>query len=167
MTERPDIQADLAEGETLLWQGHPKPGRPVSRRANLTAVLLYSATIAFLLFSWWLEIYKGHLPGVRLVIYGLIGTAAFTTFIGLRVTLLDRRRARARDARTAYAITDRRVLARAGPYMAEVGLGPGVRAEIRMGGVNVVGPEARLRLDRIADPKTAHDILVAEIEGTS
>lgn len=163
MSERPDIAATLAEGERLLWQGHPKPGRPTSARSALLGILFYSATTALMLFAWWLEIYKGHLPGVRLAIYGVIGTAAFFTFIGLRVTLLDRRRARARDARTSYAITDRRVLALAGPYTAEIDLGPDVRAEVKAGGVNVEAPEAKIRLDRLADPKAAHDILVAEI----
>ena len=163
MSERPDITAALAEGEKLLWQGHPKPGRPISHRASLIGVLFYTATIALLLFAWWLEIYKGHLPGVRLSLYGLIGTAAFFAFVGLRITLLDRRRARARDARTAYGITDRRVLALAGPYTAEVALGPGVRAVIKAGGVNVEGQGAKIRLDRLKDAKAAHDILVAEI----
>ncbi|HCQ64893.1 MAG TPA: hypothetical protein DIU07_06875 [Rhodobacteraceae bacterium] len=165
MSERPDITAALAEGEQLRWQGHPKPGRPVSHRASLIGVLFYSGTIALLLFAWWLEIYKGHLPGVRLSIYGVIGTAAFLAFVGLRVTLLDRRRARARDARTAYAITDRRVLALAGPYTAEVSLGPGVRAELKAGGVNVEGPGAKIRLDRLKDAKAAQGILLAEIGG--
>ncbi len=163
MTKRPDIAAALDEGEQLLWQGHPKPGRPISHRANLIAVLFYTGTIALLLFAWWLEIYWGHIPAFRLSVYGVIGTAAFFTFVGLRVTVLDRRRARARDARTAYAITDRRVLALAGPYTAEVRLGPEVRAEVKAGGVNVDGGDTKLRLDRLQDAKAAHDILVAEI----
>ena len=166
MTVRPDITTELAEGEDLLWQGHPKPGRPISRRATFAGVLLYTATILLLLFAWWLEIYKGHLPGVRLAVYGVIGTAAFLTFVGLRVTLLDRRRARARDARTAYAITDRRVLALAGPYRAEVALGAGLRAEVKAGGLTVDGPQTRLRLDRLRDAKAARDILLAQIGGT-
>ena len=163
MTERPDIAAALAEGEELLWQGHPKPGRPVSSRANLIGVVLYSGTIVLLLFAWWLEIYWGYVPAFRLAVYGVIGTAAFLTFIGLRVTLLDRRRARARDKRTAYAITDRRVLALAGPYTAEVALGPEVRVDLKAGGVNVEGPDAKVRLDRLADAKAAQDILLAQI----
>lgn len=163
MTTRPDITLSLAEGEQLLWQGHPKPGRPISARANLIGALLYALAIGLLLFAWWLEIYKGHLQGVRLSIYGIIGTAAFLTFVGLRVTVLDRRRARARDARTAYGITNRRVLVLAGPYTAEVSLGPEVRAKVKAGGVNVEGPEARIRLDRLSDAKAAHEILMAEI----
>ncbi len=165
MSGRPDISTALEEGEVLLWQGHPKRGRPISRRASLIGVLFYTGTIALLLFAWWLEIYKGHLPGVRLFLYGVIGTAAFFTFVGLRITLLDRRRARARDARTVYGITNRRVLALAGPYAAEVPLRPGVRAEIKAGGVNVEGSGAKIRLDRLKDAKAAHDILVAEIGG--
>ena len=58
------------------------------------------------------------------------------------MTLLDRRRARARDARTAYAITDRRVLALAGPYTAEVALGPGVSAEVKARRCDHRGPRA-------------------------
>jgi len=165
MTERPDITKALAEGERLLWQGHPKPRRPISRRANLIGTLLYAGTIALLVFAWWLEIYWGHVPAFRLSVYGVIGTAAFLTFMGLRVTLLDRRRARARDARTAYAISDRRVLALAGPYTTEVKLGPGVKAVVKSGGLNVEGPEAKLRLDRLQDAKAARDILLAEIGG--
>lgn len=165
MSPRPDITAVLAEGERLLWQGHPKPGRPISRRANLIGALLYAATIALLVFAWWLGIYKAHIPWVRLSIYGVIGTAAFLTFAGLRVTLLDRRRARARDARTAYAITDRRVIALAGPYSAEIPLAPGLGATVRAGGLDVEGAGARLRLDRLDDPKAARAILVAELGG--
>ncbi len=165
MSERPDITAALDTDETLLWQGHPKPRRPVSRRANIVATLLYLVTIALLLFCWWLEIYWGHVTGTRLAIYGLIGAAAFATYVGLRITLLDRRRARARDARTAYAITDRRVLALAGPYRAELALGPDLRARIRAGGINVDGPEGHIRLDRLSDPKAAHQILQRAIEG--
>lgn len=161
MSTRPDITAVLDDGERLLWQGHPRPGRPISRRAGLIGVLLYAATIALLVFAWYLGIYWDHVAGARLAIYGVIGTAAFLTFLGLRVTLLDRRRARARDARTAYGITDRRVIALAGPYKAEVPRGPGLRADLKAGGLDIEGVGARLRFDRLADPKAARDILVA------
>lgn len=163
MTQRPDIAAALTEGEQLLWQGHPKPGRPISRRANLIGTLLYAVSMALLLFAWWLAIYWGHVPAFRLSVYGVIGTAAFLTFVGLRVTVLDRRRARARDARTAYAITNRRALALTGPYTAEVALGPGVKAVVKAGGLNVEAPGAGLRFDRLRDAKAARDILVAAI----
>jgi hypothetical protein len=165
MSERPDITAELAAGETLLWQGHPKPGRPISPRANIIGALLYAATAALMLFAWWLAIYWGHLPAVRLAVYGVIGTAAFSTFVGLRLTLLDRRRARARDRRTAYGITDRRVLVLAGPYRSEVALAPGVRAEVKAGGINIEAPETKLRLDRLSDAKAAREIIMGQIGG--
>ncbi|MCB1336678.1 MAG: hypothetical protein KDK10_04180 [Maritimibacter sp.] len=160
---RPDISKALEAGESLVWQGHPKPGRPISRRANLIAFLLYSATILLLLIAYFLGIYRGHIETVRLLIYGLIGTAAFLTYMGLKLTLLDRRYARSRDRRTAYAITDRRVLSLAGPYRTEVALGPALSAEIRSGGLDIAAGETRLRLDRLDDAKAVREILLGAI----
>lgn len=164
---RPVIAEALEEGETLLWQGHPKPRRPISARANLIGTLFYSASALVLLTAYFVGLYFGHIQVYRLAIYLLIGTAAFLTYLGLKVTLLDRRRARARDKRTAYGITDRRVLALAGPYRAEVALGPELTAEVKRGGLDVAGPDAKLRLDRLADAKAAHEILIGVIEGTT
>lgn len=162
MSPRPDIATALDREEHLLWQGHPKPGRPISARANLMGLLFYLATVALLLSAWWLEIYKGHLPGVRLAIYGLIGTAAFFTFVGLRVTLLDRRRARARDARTAYGITERRVIVLAGPYRTEIARTPEMTTSLRGNGIDIAGPDGKIRLDRLADAKSALAILTSD-----
>ncbi len=169
MSTRPDpatlLDEGLDEGETLLWQGQPKPGRPVPRRAALIAVLLYLATFALFGFAWWLALIKGNLPGVKLAVYGMIGTAAFCTFVGLRLTLLNRRRARARDAATRYAITDRRVLAMAGPYRTEVALDDAVDVRKSGNAVIVTTPGTRLHLDRLDDAAAAYDILQARIGG--
>ncbi|PIE08189.1 MAG: hypothetical protein CSA74_03130 [Rhodobacterales bacterium] len=162
-TPHPDLAAILAEGERILWQGQPKPGRPISPRATLTSVLLYLAAFVLFAFAWWLELFKGHLPGVRLAIYGIIGSAAFCTYMGLRLTLLDRRRARARDAATRYAITDRRVLVLAGPYRAEVPLTDDVQTEQDGDTVTVSAPGTRIRLERLDDAKAAHGILLSRI----
>lgn len=164
MTDRPDIAVHLHDGERLLWQGHPSAGRRLSARANTLGAIFYAATAVLLLFAWWLEIYWGHVPAYRLAVYGVIGTAAFATFLGLRVTLLDRRRARARDGRTAYAITDRRVLALFGPYTSEIPLGPEVHVERAGGGINVETPGEFIRLERLGDAKAAHRILTEAIE---
>lgn len=161
---RPNIIEALDDGETLIWQGHPKPGRPIPARANLIAILLYSGTIILLLTAYFLGLYKGHVQVFRLAIYGLIGAAAFLTYMGLKVTLFDRRRARSRDKRTAYAITDRRVVALAGPYRSEIKLSPGVRANVKAGGLDIAGPNAELRLDRLDDPSAVREILLREIE---
>lgn len=165
MTDRPDIAAALDQGERLLWQGHPEPGRRVPVRATIYAILLSIAAFALLILSWYLALWHADAPQIRLLVFGLIGTAAFLTFLALRVTLLDRRRARARDRRTAYAITDRRALILAGPYRAEVPLGPGVRVRRFDDFVTVVGDDARLRFERLDDATAARDILVAQIEG--
>ena len=53
MSPRPDIATILAEGERLLWQGHPKRGRPISARANLMGTLLYVGTGLLLLGAIW------------------------------------------------------------------------------------------------------------------
>ncbi|MEZ5721699.1 MAG: hypothetical protein R3D59_08530 [Paracoccaceae bacterium] len=165
MSDRPDIASRLHEGENLLWQGHPKPGRRISTRAGAIGALFYAAAMALLLFAWWLEIYWGHVPTWHLAVYGVIGTAAFCTFVGLRITLLDRRRARSRDARTAYAITDRRVLALFGPYITEIALGPEVHTELAGGGVNVEKGGASIRFERLSDAKSVHGILLDALGG--
>jgi len=164
MSGRPDVNAALEAGEVLLWQGHPKPGRPVSFRANLLGAVLYLSAILLVLFAGWLEIYWGHMTQWRLMVYLLVSTAALTTYLGLRLTLLDRRRARARDAATAYAITDRRAFARAGPYHSEVGLGPQVSVQARGTTLIVEGPEARIAFERLDGAEQARDILLARIK---
>jgi hypothetical protein len=161
---RPDVNAALEAGEALVWQGHPRPGRRVARRAKLLGAALYAATFLLVVFAGWLEIFWGHVPQWRLVVYLLLATAAFCTYLGLRLTLLDRRRARARDAATAYAITKRRALVLAGPYRAEVRLAPGVTVQTRGDTLLVEGPETRLAFERVDDAAKARDILLARIE---
>ncbi|GGD37636.1 hypothetical protein [Sinisalibacter lacisalsi] len=165
MSGRPDPGAALEPGEALVWQGYPKPGRRAPARANLLGAALYVAALLLTVFAGWLEIYWGHVPQWRLVVYLLVSTAAFCTYLGLRFTLLDRRRARARDARTAYAITDRRALVLAGPYRAEVRLAPGVTVQTRGDTLLVEGPQARLAFERLDDAEMARDTLLARIEG--
>jgi len=165
MSPRPDIATALDPGETLLWQGHPKKGRPMTSRAGTTGALLFLGAVVLLLLAGFLEIRFGYQPAVHLSIYGIIGTAAFLTYLGLHVTLLRRRRARARDARTAYGITNRRIVVRAGPYTADLPLGPEVRAEVAGGGLDITAPGTTLRLDRLDDADAAREILMAQIGG--
>ena len=163
MSRRPDINAALAPGEALLWQGAPKPGRPTPARANLIAALLYALTIGLAGAAWYVEVFRLSGPGTHLAAYGLVGSAAFATYMGLRISVLDRRRARARDARTAHAITDRRALTLSGPYKAELVLGPGLRAELAGGTLTLTGPDGRLRFERLADADAARAILLNQI----
>lgn len=165
MSDRPEIAAALAPGETLLWQGFPQPGRRIPVRAAVFASIFFTATLLLLIFAWYLAIFKAAEPGIRLIVYGLIGTAAFLTYLGLRLSLLDRRRARARDARTAYGVTTHRALVLAGPYTAEVALTPG--AVVRRSGdsVTIEGKTNAVRFERLDDAPAARDILIAQIEG--
>lgn len=165
MSLRPDISAALGPGETLLWQGAPKPGRPAPRRDSLIAALLYLAAAAVLVFAWYLEIFWGHVPALHLAVFGLIGTAAFFTWLGLRLTVLNSRRARARDARTAFGITDRRAIVLIGPHTAALDLGPGMTAEATGDTLTISGPEGRLRFERLDDAGAARDTLTRQIEG--
>jgi len=165
MSARPDIAATLDADETLLWQGHPKPGRTTSLRASALGASLYLATLALAVLAWWLEIFHGHVVAWRLVVYLLVAAAALCTYLALRLTLLDRRRARARDARTAYAITDRRALIVAGPYRAEVALGPEVTAKVSGAALEIEDAAARLRFERLDDAAAARDILMAATGG--
>ncbi len=167
MSARPDIAAVLDADEALLWRGHPSAGRRSTAKATALGALFYVATIAFVILGWWVEIFRGHVPVWHLVVYAVIAAAAFTAYLGLRVTLLDRRRARARDARTAYAITDRRALAIAGPYRSEVRLGPEVTADLSGDLLLIDGPAAHLRFERLDDAARARDILNARIRGNA
>lgn len=163
MSDRPDIAAALAPGEQLLWQGAPKRGRPTPLRATLIASLLYLATLILLLVAWYVEVFHGQNAEMHLVSYGLVGSAAFATFLGLRLSLLDRRRARARDARTAYGITDKRALALAGPYESAVPLTPGLTAEAKGSTLTITGPGGQLRFERLTDAAEARKILLQQI----
>jgi len=167
MTARPDIAAQLAEGETLLWQGHPTPGRRVPLRASIAGIVFFAAAIGLVLLAGWVEIYHGHELAWRLAVYLMVTTAAFCTYLGLRLTVLDRRRARARDARTAYAITDRRALVLAGPYRADVALGPGVTVDHSGDTLVIGGSDSGVRFDRLDDAGAARDILMARTGGTA
>lgn len=165
MRGRPDIAAALGPGETLLWQGAPKPGRPAPIRARTVAALLYAGTTALAAFAWYLEIFWGHVPAFHLAVFGVIGAAAFLTWLGLRLTVLNSRRARARDARTAYGISDRRALTLAGPYTAALPIGPDLGVEAQGGTLILTGPEGRLCFERLDDAAAARDILMRQIEG--
>lgn len=175
MSARPDIDTLLQPGETLLWQGHPMRGRPTAGRANLLASLAYVLTFACGLTAWYFGIYRFYEPGTKLIVYALIATAAFATYWGLRITWLATRRARARDARTAYAITDRRALTLAGPYDAEVALGPTVTVTLReiprsrgkLSQLVITGDKGALTFDRLADAAAARDTLMAQIRSAT
>lgn len=169
MSARPEISTALNEGETLLWQGHPKPGRQTPFRASLFANLLYGVTMILGLIAWYLGVYQMHSPATKLIIYGLIATGTFATYWALKITWLNRRRARSRDARTAYAITDQRALTLAGPYAAEVPLAAGAGAEIvkigkrgTLAQLVITGEKGTLTFDRLDDAGAARDILMAQ-----
>ena len=167
MSARPDIASALDAGETLLWQGHPRPGRSVAPGARRRGALLLLATPVLLVAAGWIAIAEPHALLLRLVVYLLITTAALATYFALRVTVLDRRRARAHDARSAYAITDRRALAVAGPYRAAVPLGAGVRVKVSGDRLDISGPDGHVRFERLDDAGAARDILMARIGGTT
>ncbi|GKY86300.1 hypothetical protein [Sinisalibacter aestuarii] len=165
MSARPDIAAQLAPGEALLWSGHPRPGRRVPLKATAFAAALFTATLLLAVLSWYVAIFRGHLPGSRPLVLGILTLAALFTYAGLRLTVLDRRRARARDGRTAYGITPRRALALTGPYLTELALRPGVAVSLRGGTVIVSDEDATLRFERLDDGAAARDILIRQIEG--
>lgn len=166
MNPRPDIAALLEPGEELLWTGHPSPGRPVPRHARRRAVLMFAATPALLLVAGYLAIYRGHLPGWNAAVLGLVTLAALLTWLGLRITVLDRRRARARDRHTAYAITTRRALAVTGPYAAEVPLAPGASVAQASAALEIKSANGRVQFERLDDAAAVRTILDARTEGT-
>jgi len=163
MSPRPDITAALDAGETLLWQGAPRPGRPTPARRQAIAAGLYALSLALTAGAWYLAVFRLHSAEIQLLAYALVAAAAFATFAGLRVSALATRRARARDARTAYAITDRRALTLSGPYRAEVRLAPGLRIARDGQRLDITGDKGTLSFDRLADADAAHDILLARI----
>lgn len=167
MSDRPDIAARLAPGERLLWQGQPQPGRRVPVRATIFATLYGLAAATLLLASWFLAIWHNDMPNVRLIVFALIAVAALLTFFALRLTLLDQRRARARDRRTAYAITSNRVLAVSGPYSSELTLGSQINVKRTGDTLTVSGPTETIRFERLDDARNAQDILAAQIGGVT
>lgn len=166
MSNRPDIATRLVEEEDLLWQGHPTPGRKTSRQALTRALLLGLLSLVLFLAAMALALFKGNLQVWLLTSYGLIATAAFLTYLALRMTLLDTRRARARDARTSYGITTSRALTLSGPYAAELALEPAMRTEIEGDRLTIFSGADSLRFDRLDDAPTARDILLRQIGGT-
>lgn len=166
MTARPDITAALEAGETVLWRSYPRPGRAAAPGAAKLGILLFLATPGLLFLAGWIAIYYAQSLPPRLLVYLLITAAALCTYFALRVTLLDRRRARAHDARSIYAITDRRALVLAGPYRAEVQHAAAVEVRVSGDTVEISGPEGRLQFERLDDAAEARDILMARIGGT-
>lgn len=167
MSPRPDISSVLEPGEELLWTGHPLPGRRVPARAGILAALAFAATLLVVAAAWYLALFRGHIPAWNRAVFGLVTLAALLSYVGLRVTILDRRRARARDRRTAYAITSRRAVAVTGPYTAEVPLGPGARLSHADDTVTIASQTGSVRFERLDDAASARAILEARIEGTS
>lgn len=163
MSRRPDVATALEEGETLLWQGAPKRGRPTPLRANLIAAGLYALTLALAGLAWYVAVFRTTGPAMQLLSYALVAAAAFSTFMALRITLLDTRRVRARDAHTAYGITDRRVLSLAGPHSVEMRLEPGLKLALTGDRLEVSNAKGTLRLDRLSDAEAARDILQTRI----
>jgi hypothetical protein len=165
VSPRPDIGAVLEPGEDLLWSGHPRPGRRVPRHALLRAFLMFAATPPLLLVAGYIAIYRGDLLIWNGAVLALVTLAALVTWLGLRITVLDRRRARARDRRTAYAITPRRVLAVTGPYMAEVPLGPGAVFAQVGDTITIASGTDSIRFERLADAAAVRSLLDARTEG--
>ncbi len=167
MSKRPDITERLEAGEVLVWQGHPKPGRRAPPRVVGYAALLVFGSFALLLMAGWVELFQTPSPAWRLMVYLLVASASFLTYFALRITVLKTRRDRARDARTAYAITDRRALTLSGPYAAELPLGPDMRADLTGDRLIIQSGADTLRFDRLTDAPAAHDILMRQIQGGS
>ncbi len=167
MSKRPDIAARLEAGETLVWQGHPKPGRRAPLRVVGYAALLAFGSFALLLVAGWVELFQAPSPAWRLTIYLLIASAAFLTYFALRITVLKTRRDRARDAHTAYAITDRRALTLSGPYAAELPVGSDTTADLTGDRLIIQSGADSLRFDRLTDAAAAQDILMRQIQGGS
>ncbi|MEJ2036108.1 MAG: hypothetical protein P8X69_08635 [Maritimibacter sp.] len=167
MSHRPDIAAQLAEGEELVWQGHPKPGRKSSGQAKITGAVLSLASLVLFAGAVALALFKGHLPVWTLTAYLIVATAAFLAFVALRVTVLATRQARARDARTSYGITDRRALTLSGRYAAELPLAAEMGAEIIGDRLIITSGADSLRFDRLDDAPAARDMLMRQIEGGS
>lgn len=167
MSVRPDLTAELNEGETLLWKGHPMSGRPLPRRKQGMAALFFVAALLAIAVAGALASLEAPTPAQGLAVYALVGAAGFFTYAGLRASLLERRRAHARDRHTTYAITDRRALLRAGPFGGEVVLEPGVTARAEGDVLTISGTDAQLRFERIADAASVRDIIETRTGGAS
>lgn len=103
----PRIARHLEPGETVLWQGAPRPGTFAGTGTRLLGVALIVGGLALLLGIFdrvlFLEVGLTH-PSRLTPSLGLIGMGA------LAIAIIHRRR----DALWAYAITDRRLLSSCG-----------------------------------------------------
>lgn len=163
MSRGADITDALAPGETLLWSGGPRPGRRMPRKAARIAIALYAATAGLMGIAWYLALAKGGGNGWQVVVLVLVALSALLTTLGLRITLLDQRRARSRDRNIGYAVTSERALVIARPYRSEVRLGPETSVTMDGGVITVSGGGKTVRFERLDDAPAVRDILLARI----
>lgn len=162
---------ELEPGETLLWQGQPLPGRGVARNGWRWFWLMVLAALTLFLMAIGLMIFLPLQSPLALLPMPLVGLSSFATFLALKVSVLDRRRARARDRVTRFGLTERRALARVGPYRFEIPLSSGTEITYREDelGALIFAAEGHdpLSFDRLMDARAAKDIATAQIEAQS
>jgi len=166
MSTRSHTPVTLAAGEVLLWQGRPRPGLPTAPGSKRLGVVLIGATLVLFLTAGWIEVFHARILPTRLLVYLMIVLAAFCSYLALRQLVLNRRRDRAHDARTAYAITSRRAVVLSGPYRTELPLGPDVEARKSGDSIALLGSGPTLWFERLDDADMVRDILVARTGGT-
>lgn len=165
---RKTINDLLETGETLLWEAAPAPGRPVNRNGwRWLAVMLVTALTCFLAALAMMVV----IPVGSVLAYfpmALVVAAAFATLMGLNATILERRRARARDRATRFAVTNLRALSLIGPYDFTLPLSRGTKIEYRegeLGAIIMTNDDGQtLSFDRLIDAEAAQTQIAAQIE---
>lgn len=159
---------ELEPGETLLWQGQPAAGRGVSSNGWRWFWLMVLAAVTLFLMAIGLMIWLPLESSLAALPMPLVALSAFATFLALKVSVLDRRRARARDRVTRFGLTERRALARIGPYRFEIPLSPATKITYREDELGALIFQAEgcdpLSFDRLEDARAAKDIATAQIE---
>lgn len=156
-----EIVAMLEPGEKILWQGQPATGQ--GRRRAWAALGWFAASLALMVLALAAALYAGRGAGWNLVVLGLVTAAALVFTVGLRRTVLEPWRRRNRDRNTRYAVTDRRAIARTGPYKTAVGLTPDKTVLQEAGTIIVEGEGARVCFERLADAGLVHRLLLDTI----
>ncbi|MGH1367835.1 MAG: hypothetical protein ACRBCL_04405 [Maritimibacter sp.] len=168
---RKTINDLLETGETLLWEGAPAPGRAVSRNGWIWLGAMGVTTVTFFMAALALMTVIPTGSPLTFAPFGLVVMAAFATFVGLNMTYLERRRARARDGATRFALTDQRALSLIGPYDFALPLSRDTEIEYRdgpLGALILRNTETdALSFDRLLDGDIAQKIASAQIEASA